>query len=136
MPPDPTSDRYRSLLRHVRGMFCRFGPVLLALLEAWKVSSPLSSSAAESICCRNHSPTLSVLKLWLIAGAFIIALATILIYFIFTPRKRSQSREVHHTRVYEPLHTPARWPGVMPTLPLVPAKENAKNLRNTVATVN
>jgi hypothetical protein len=42
---------------HVRGMFCRFGPVLLALSEAWEVSSPLSSSAAESICCRNHSPT-------------------------------------------------------------------------------
>ena len=63
----------------------------------------------------------------LIAGAFIIALATILIYFIFTPRNRSQRREVHHTRVYQPLHTPARSPGVMPTSPLVPASNRELN---------
>jgi hypothetical protein len=34
----------------------------------------------------------------LIAGAFIIALATILIYFIFTPRKRFETDQIRRTR--------------------------------------
>jgi hypothetical protein len=63
----------------------------------------------------------------LIAGAFIIALATILIYFIFTPRKRFQSEE-SGSQVREPRH-----PLAAITSPLVPPKENAKSLTSTVA---
>lgn len=56
----------------------------------------------------------------LIARAFIIALATILIYFIFTPRKRFQIEE-RRNQVQEPVHS------------LVAPKENAKSLASTVA---
>jgi hypothetical protein len=64
----------------------------------------------------------------LIAGAFIIALATILIYFIFTPRKRFQSEKAHRSHAQTPVHSL-----VMTPSPLVPPKETAKNLASTFA---
>ena len=63
----------------------------------------------------------------LIAGAFIIALATILIYFIFTPRKRLPIEE-RGRQVHEPMHS------LVATTPSLTApKETAKNLASTVA---
>jgi len=64
----------------------------------------------------------------LIAGAFIIALATILIYFIFTPRKRFQSEKAHRSYAQTPVHSL-----VMTPAPLAPPKETAKNLASTIA---
>jgi hypothetical protein len=43
----------------------------------------------------------------LIAGAFIIALATILIYFIFSPRKGLESGQARHLQEHTPAHSPA-----------------------------
>jgi hypothetical protein len=63
----------------------------------------------------------------LIARAFIIALATILIYFIFTPRKRFQIEECRN-QVQEPVRSL-----VAIASPLVAPKENAKSLASTVA---
>jgi len=63
----------------------------------------------------------------LIAGAFIIALATVLIYFIFTPRQRFQSEE-SRSQMREPMRSL-----VVTASPLVPSKENAKSLASTVA---
>jgi hypothetical protein len=67
----------------------------------------------------------------LIAGAFIIALATILIYFIFTPRKRLQSAKVHHIEAHTPVHL------LVTTVSRLEApKEKSKSLTSTIATVN
>ena len=63
----------------------------------------------------------------LVAGAFIIALATILIYFIFTPRKRFETEKSRRTQE----HTPA-----VSASPLAPAKESAKSLASTIASAD
>jgi len=98
-------------------------------LGAWEVFLPLSSSAQESICYKNRSTDpLQAQAVGLIAGAFIIALATILIYFIFTPRKRFQSEKAHRSHAQTPVHSL-----VMTPSPLVPPKETAKNLASTIA---
>ena len=44
-----------------------------------------------------------------IAGAFIIALATILIYFIFTPRKRFETEKSHRTQAHTRWSLRLRW---------------------------
>jgi hypothetical protein len=62
----------------------------------------------------------------LIAGAFIIALATILIYFIFTPRKRFETDQIRGS--HPPVHSFA-----VNTPPLVQQKESAKSLVSTIA---
>ena len=64
----------------------------------------------------------------LIAGAFIIALATILIYFIFTPGKRLKSEKVRRAEAHAPVHSL-----VATAPPLGPPKESAKNLASTIA---
>jgi hypothetical protein len=62
----------------------------------------------------------------LIAGAFIIALATILIYFIFTPRKRFETDQIRRSQ--PPVHSFA----VNAPRPIQP-KESAKSLASTIA---
>jgi hypothetical protein len=64
----------------------------------------------------------------LIAGAFIIALATILIYFIFTPGKRSQSDKVRRIEAHMPMHSL-----VARRLRRYRRKESAKSRASTVA---
>ena len=64
----------------------------------------------------------------LIAGAFIIALATILIYFIFAPRKRFKSEKVRRAEEHTPVHSL-----VVTASPSVQPKESAKNLASTIA---
>jgi hypothetical protein len=64
----------------------------------------------------------------LIAGAFIIALATILIYFIFTPRKRFQGDEPRRSHAQMPVDSLVKTPS-----PLAAPKETAKNLASTIA---
>jgi hypothetical protein len=58
-------------------------------------------------------------------------LATILIYFIFTPRNSLPSGNVHHIQQQTPVHSL-----VVPASALVPSKESAKNVASTVVTVN
>jgi hypothetical protein len=60
----------------------------------------------------------------LVAGAFIIALATILIYFIFTPRKRFETEKSRRPQTHSP---------VVCASPLAPAKKTAKSLASTIA---
>jgi hypothetical protein len=69
----------------------------------------------------------------LITGAFIIALATMLIYFIFTPRKRLQSDQAHRIQEHAPKHSLT-----VTVTTLEPPKESAKSksLATTIATVN
>ena len=52
----------------------------------------------------------------LIAGAFIIALATILIYFIFSPQQELQSGQAGHLQEHTPVHSQAA-PASSPLLP-------------------
>jgi hypothetical protein len=58
----------------------------------------------------------------LIAGAFIIALATMLIYFIFTPRKRFETEKNRHSGAHPRIHwhrqkrAPRAWLALSPTL--------------------
>ena len=72
----------------------------------------------------SFSDPLRAQAVGLIAGAFIIALATILIYFILTPRKRFETEKSRRTQV----HTP-----VVSASPLAPAKESAKSLAGPIA---
>jgi uncharacterized membrane protein YbhN (UPF0104 family) len=66
--------------------------------------------------------------LGLIAGAFIMALATILIYFIFTPRKRLLSEKVRRIEVRMPVRSLAAR-----RLRRYRQRENAKSRANTIA---
>ena len=64
----------------------------------------------------------------LIAGAFIIALATILIYFIFSPQKELLSGQARHLQEHTPVHSQAA-----PASPYYPLKEEANSLARTIA---
>ena len=64
----------------------------------------------------------------LIAGAFIIALATILIYFIFSPQKGLQSGQARHLQ-----STLQRTRRRRLCLSYYPLKEEAKSLAGTIA---
>jgi len=111
MPPDATSSRYRSPSSRAFGGLSSFlaviflGSGIYLLQESF--TDPLRAQAVG-----------------LIAGAFIIALATILIYFIFTPRKRFETEKSRRTQA----HT-----RVVSASPLAPAKKTAKSLANTIA---
>lgn len=111
MLPDTTSSRYRSPSSRAFGGLGSFlaviflGSGIYLLQESF--TDPLRAQAVG-----------------LIAGAFIIALATILIYFIFTPRKRFESEKTRRTEA----HT-----RVVPASPLAPAKKTAKGLASTIA---
>jgi hypothetical protein len=97
MPPDTTSTRYPRCVRR-------------NLSAARIVHRPLCAQAVG-----------------LIAGAFIIALATILIYFILIPGKRLQSGKARRIEGHTPVHA------VVPASPHVPANESTKSLASTIA---
>jgi hypothetical protein len=133
MPPDMTSSaKYRS------HSSARARNVLLVRAGVARTFGGLGSFLAviflgSGIYLLQESFTdpLRAQAVGLIAGAFIIALATILIYFIFTPRKRLQSGKVHNIEAHAPVHLL-----VATGSTLEPPKENAKRLANTIATVN
>jgi hypothetical protein len=114
MPPDTTSSRYRSPSSRTFGGLGSFlaviflGSGIYLLQESF--TDPLRAQAVG-----------------LIAGAFIIALATILIYFIFAPRKRFETEKSRRTQA----HT-----RVLSASPLAPAKETAKSLASTIASAD
>jgi hypothetical protein len=129
MPPDPTSARYRS------SSPLRARNVLLVRAGVARTFGGLGSFLAVIflgggiyLLQESFTDPLRAQAVGLIAGAFIIALATILIYFIFTPGKRLQSCNAHHIEE----HTPVR-SLVVPASPLVPPKESAKSLASTIA---
>jgi len=64
----------------------------------------------------------------LITGAFIIALATMLIYFIFTPRKRSHNEKADRIEAHMTAHSP-----VARRLRRYRRQESAKSRVNTIA---
>ncbi len=111
MPPDTTSSRYRSPSSHAFGGLGSF----LAVIFLGSGIYLLQESFTDPVRAQ---------ALGLIAGAFIIALATILIYFIFTPRKRFETEKGHRTQA----HT-----RVASASPLVPAKKPAKSLASSIA---
>jgi hypothetical protein len=127
MPSHITSGRYRS------PSMVRARNVLLGRAVAARTFGGLGSFLAviflgSGIYLLQESFTdpLQAQAVGLIAGAFIIALATILIYFISTPRKRFETDEIRRS------HPPARSLPVS-TPPLVKPKQSAKSLATTIA---
>ena len=124
MPPDttsryrsPSSVRARNVLPVRAGVARTFGGLgsFLAVIFLGSGIYLLQESFTDPLRAQ---------AVGLIAGAFIIALATILIYFIFTPRKRFETEKSRRTQE----HTPA-----VSASPLAPAKESAKSLASTIA---
>jgi len=129
-PPDTTDARYRSFPLPGACQEC-----LLARAGLARTFGGLGSFLAVIflgtgiyLLQESFTDPLRAQAVGLIAGAFIIALATILIYFIFTPRKKFQSEKAHRSHSQTPAHSL-----VMTPSPLAPPKETAKNLASTIA---
>jgi hypothetical protein len=117
MPPDTTSSRYRSpssfrarnVLPVRAGVARTFGGLgsFLAVIFLGSRGYLLQESFTDPLQAQ---------AVGLIAGAFIIALATILIYFIFSPQKGLQSGQARHLQEHTPVHSQAA-PASPPLLP-------------------
>ena len=128
MPPDTTSARYRSpsTVRARNTLLVRAG-VARTFGGLGSFLAVIFIGAGIYLLQESFTDPLQAQAVGLIAGAFIIALATILIYFIFTPRKRLPIEE-RGRQVHEPMHS------LVATTPSLTApKETAKNLASTVA---
>ena len=128
MPPDTTSARYRSpsTVRARNALLVRAG-VARTFGGLGSFLAVIFIGAGIYLLQESFTDPLQAQAVGLIAGAFIIALATILIYFIFTPRKRLPIEE-RGRQVHEPMHS------LVATTPSLTApKETAKNLASTVA---
>jgi hypothetical protein len=122
MPSDTTSSRYRSPSP------ARARSVLPVRVGVARTFGGLGSFFAvifpgSGIYLPQESFTypLRAQAVGLIAGAFIIALATILIYFIFSPQKRLQSDQARHLQEYTPAPSQAA-----PESPLLPAERGGQ----------
>jgi hypothetical protein len=121
MPSHTTSGRYRSpSMVHARN-------VLLGRAVAARTFGGLGSFLAVIflgggvyLLQESFTDPLQAQAVGLIAGAFIIALATILIYFIFSPQKELQSGQARHFQEHTPVHSQA------PASPLLPAERGGQ----------
>ena len=122
MPPDTTSSRYRSpspvrarnVLPVRDGVARSFGGLgsFLAVIFLGSGIYLLQESFTDPLRAQ---------AVGLIAGAFIIALATILIYFIFSPQKGLQSGQARHLQEHTTAHSQAA-----PASPLLPAERGGQ----------
>jgi hypothetical protein len=122
MPPDTTSCRYRS------PSSLRARNVLPVRAGGARTFGGLGSFLAVIflgggvyLLRESFSDLLQALAVGLIAGAFIIALATILIYFIFSPQKELPSGQARHLQEHTPVHSQAA-----PASPLLPAERGGQ----------
>jgi uncharacterized membrane protein YbhN (UPF0104 family) len=92
MPPDMLSSGYRSpsTMRARNALLARAG-IARTFGGLGSFLAVIFLGAGIYLLQESFTDPLQAQAVGLIAGAFIIALATILIYFIFTPRKRFQS---------------------------------------------
>lgn len=129
MPPDPTSARYRSPspVRARNALLVRAG-VARTFGGLGSFLAVIFLGGGIYLLQESFTDPLRAQAVGLIAGAFIIALATILIYFIFTPRKRLQGGKARRIEEQTPVHSL-----VVSASPLVPPKESAKSLASTIA---
>ena len=126
MPPDRTSPSYRSSSPvRARNVFAVRAGLARTFGGLGSFLAVIFLGSGIYLLQESFADPLQGQAVGLIAGAFIIALATILIYFIFTPGKRFQSARARDMEAYTPLALTAS--------PLVPPKENAKSLANTIA---
>ena len=128
MTPDAISARYRpSPLRARNALLARAG-LARTFGGLGSFLAVIFLGAGIYLLQESFTDPLRAQAVGLIAGAFIIALATILIYFIFTPRKRFQGDEPRRSHAQMPVDSL-----VMTPSPLAPPKETAKNLASTIA---
>src|ERR1700719_5118233 len=121
MPSDATPPKYRSP-SHARDIFVARSGIARTFGGFGKFPRhylPRQRSLfAAGIVHRSSAQAVG-----LIAGAFIIALATILIYFIFTPGKKLQTDRAREIEAHTPAHSLAP-----PASPLLPPKERVSSL--------
>ena len=122
MPPDTTPAKYHSLSP------MRARNVVLARTALARTLGGLGSFLAVIflgggvyLLPESFTDPLQAQAVGLIAGAFITALATILIYFIFSPQKGLQSGQARHLQE----HTPVHWQAA-PASPLLPAERGSQ----------
>jgi hypothetical protein len=121
MPTDAPSpgDRSPSTMRARNALLARAG-IARTFGGLGSFLAVIFLGAGIYLLQESFTDPLPAQALGLIAGAFIIALATILIYFILTPRKKSQIQE-RGSQVHEPVHS------LVATAPSLAApKETAK----------
>ena len=137
MPPDATWSRYRpSSSSRVRNVLQVRASVARTFGGLGSFLAVIFLGGGIYLLQESFTDPLRAQAVGLIAGAFTIALATILIYFIFTPRKRSPSSEDQRPQVYTPLQAPCRSQAGLSTSTLLPTNEKSKSLASTIATVN
>jgi hypothetical protein len=106
MPSDATSPKYRSPSPpYARNIFVARSGIARTFGGLGSFLAVIFLGSGIYLLQESFTDPLQAQAVGLIAGAFIIARATILIYFIFTPGKRFQTdrgREIE-------AHTPARY---------------------------
>src|SRR6202163_4883824 len=127
MPSDATPPKYRSP-SHARNIFVARSGIARTFGGLGSFLAIIFLGSGVYLLQESFTDPLQAQAVGLIAGAFIIALATILIYFIFTPSKRLQGDKARRIESHTQAHSP-----VPPASPLIPPKENAKGLASTIA---
>jgi len=84
-------------------MFCRSGPASRTFGGLGSFLAVIFLGSGIYLLQESFTDPLRAQAVGLIAGAFIIALASILIYFIFTPRKRFEAEKSPRTEAHTPV---------------------------------
>jgi uncharacterized BrkB/YihY/UPF0761 family membrane protein len=122
MPSDATSPKYRST-SHARNIFVAPSGIARTFGGLGSFLAIIFLGSGVYLLQESFTDPLQAQAVGLIAGAFIIALATILIYFIFTPGKRFQTDRAREIEAHTPAHSL-----VPPASPLLPPKESVSSL--------
>jgi hypothetical protein len=122
MPSDTRSPKYRSPA-HARNIFVARSGIARTFVGLGSFLAIIFLGSGIYLLQESFTDPLQAQAVGLIAGAFIIALATILIYFIFTPGKRFQTDRAREIEAHTPSHSLAP-----PASPLLPPKESASSL--------
>jgi hypothetical protein len=122
MPSDARSPKYRST-SHARNIFVARSGIARAFGGLGSFLAIIFLGSGVYLLQESFTDPLQTQAVGLIAGAFIIALAAILIYFIFTPGKRFQTDRAREIEAHTPAHSL-----VPPASPLLPPKESVSSL--------
>jgi hypothetical protein len=98
MAPQPASEPHIRALRHAKTSLTTRAGVARTFGSLGGFVAILFLGAGAYLLQETLSDPLRAQAIGLIAGAFIIVLATMLIYFIFSPRKKLQSEKTRRRR--------------------------------------
>jgi hypothetical protein len=122
MPSDATPPKYRSP-SHAKNIFVARSGIARTFGGLGSFLAIIFLGSGVYLLQESFTDPLQAQAVGLIAGAFIIALATILIYFIFTPGKKLQTDRAREIEAHMPAHSLAP-----PASPLLPPKESVSSL--------